>query len=180
MVQKTSGANITQMPIAAVIHCIHCQRRYMPRSANRTINTPESISLIPRRMLRMAGSAISCPNAGGSGAVTGSNNPTINGEVMSQSPSAALVIGAQKFHVRCRSIATSTSSSLRSSGALSRSVACASSGSDAATAAGSNLFFSYQSVGSSFSRRIISGSVVVRLCRGSQSNSIRAREMSIS
>ena len=100
---------------------------------------PTAISLIPRRVLRTAGSAISCPSAGGSGAVTGSNSPSVNGDVTSQSPSAALVIGAQSVNVRCCSTAASTSSSLRSSGALSRSAACSSSGCDAATTAGSEL-----------------------------------------
>ena len=180
MVQNTTGATIAHMPTTATTHCSQRQRRTMPSIANPAIKRPDRISLTPRRMLRIAGSATSWPSAGGTGAAAGSKRPSIIGDATSQSPSAAFVIGAQSVQARWRSIAASASSSLRSSGPSSRRAACSISGPEAATTAGSSLFVVYQSVGSALSRLIISGRVPVRLCRGSQPSRDRAREISIS
>ena len=82
-------------PTAAVTHCIQFQRRYMPSSAKTATSNPDTISLTPRRILRMVASSISCPSAGGGATLTGSNSPRIIGDETSQRPSAALVNGAQ-------------------------------------------------------------------------------------
>lgn len=75
VVQNASGANSTQTPTAAVIHCIHIRRRDIPASAKKRIRRPEPISLTPSHALRISGRGISCPSAGGTDAATGSNNP---------------------------------------------------------------------------------------------------------
>lgn len=76
-------------PTAAVTHCSQFQRRYMPSSAKTATSSPDTISLTPRRILRMLASSISCPSAGGGGTLTGSSSPRIIGDEISHRPSMA-------------------------------------------------------------------------------------------